>query len=176
MPQRHPQFLKSSLQISHTQIASLKQTVDNIAVTLKRYEKDLKDQEDFITQLEDRACDLDLNLDSLEQYTRKYNVEIHGIPEKCDENLKDVITSLGSKLDVDIRGQDIDIVHHLNRKPPAIKPIIVRFSSHSNKQEFYQARFKLHEEYFTSILPGKGSARSISINENLTARRKELLA
>ena len=37
--------LKSSLQISNTQIAGLKQTVDNIAVTLKRYEKDLKDQE-----------------------------------------------------------------------------------------------------------------------------------
>ena len=65
--------------------------------------KDLKDQEDSITQLEDRAYDLELNLDSLEQYTRKYNVEIHGIPEKRDENLKDVITSITSKLDVDIR-------------------------------------------------------------------------
>ena len=147
-------------------------------VTLKRYEKDLKDQEDSITQLEDRAYDLELNLDSLEQYTKKYklNVEIHGIPEKRDENLKDVIRSIASKLDVDIRSQDIDIVHRLNRKPPAIKPIIVRFSSHSKKQEFYQARFKLYEAVFSSILCGECSTRSIFINETLTARRKELLA
>ena len=135
-----------------------------------------KDQEDSISQLEDKAYDHKLNLDSLEQYTRKYNVEIHGIPEKRNENFKDVITSLASKLDVDIHSHDIDIVHRLNRNPPATKPIIVRFSSHSKKQEFYQAQVKLHEADFSSILPGEGSARSIFINENLIARRKELLA
>ena len=53
----------------------------------------------------------------------------------------------------------------------------MRFSSHSKNQEFYQARFKLREADFFSILPGpvEGS-HSIFINENLTARRKELLA
>ena len=120
--------LKSSLQISDAQIASLKQTADSIAATVKKYEQDLKDHENSINQLEDRTYDLELNQDSLEQYTRKYNVEVHGIPEKRDENLKDVIVSIASQLDVDICSQDIDIVHRLHRKPPAIKPIIVRFS------------------------------------------------
>ena len=169
--------LKSSLQISDAQIASLKQTADSIAATVKKYEQDLKDHENSINQLEDRTYDLELNQDSLEQYTRKYNVEVHGIPEKRDENLKDVIVSIASQLDVDICSQDIDIVHRLHRKPPAIKPIIVRFSSHSKKQEFYQARFKLREADFSSILPAPvESSQSIFINENLTARRKELLA
>ena len=81
--------LKSSLQISDTQTASLKQTVDNISTTVKKYDKELKDHENYISQVEDRVYDLELNLDSLEQYTRKYNMEIHGIAKKREENLKD---------------------------------------------------------------------------------------
>ena len=44
-----------------------------------------------MNELEDRAYDLELNQDSSEQYIRKYNVEVYGIPEKRDKNLKDVI-------------------------------------------------------------------------------------
>ena len=60
-----------SLQISDAQIVSLKQTADSIAAAVKKYEKDLKDHENSINQLEGRAYDLELNQDSLEQYTRK---------------------------------------------------------------------------------------------------------
>lgn len=111
------------LQINDAQIASLKQTVDNIEATLKTYEKDLTDHENSLTinQQEDGAHDLELNQDSLEQCTRKYNVEVHGFPEKRDENLKVVIISIASQLDVDICSQNIDGVHCLQKKPPAIK-------------------------------------------------------
>jgi len=74
-----------------------------------------------MNQQEDGAHDLELNQDSLEQCTRKYNVEVHGFPEKRDENLKVVIISIASQLDVDICSQDIDGVHCLQKKPPAIK-------------------------------------------------------
>ena len=43
-----------------------------------------------IRQLEDGAYDLELNQDSLEQYTRKCDMEVHGTPEKRNETLKDV--------------------------------------------------------------------------------------
>lgn len=63
------QELKSSLQVSDTQIASLKQTVDNIATTVKKCDKE-SSLRHYISQVEDRVYDLELNLDSLEQYTR----------------------------------------------------------------------------------------------------------
>ena len=69
-----------------------------------------------------------MNQDSLEQYTRKYNVEIHGFTEQQDENLKYIISSIAGKLNVNIRSQGIDILHRLYRKPPTVKPIIVHFS------------------------------------------------
>lgn len=43
-----------------------------------------------ISQLEDGAYDLELNQDSLEHDTGKYDMEVHGIPEKRAETLKDV--------------------------------------------------------------------------------------
>ena len=104
-------------------------------------------------------------------------MEVHGIPEKRDENLKDVIVSIASQLDVDICSQDIDIVHRLHRKPPAIRPIIVRFSSHSKKPgssctKRYQARFKLREADFSSILPGPVEG-SILYSSMKTSQREE---
>ena len=88
-----------------------------------------------------------------------------------------VIISIASQLDVDICSQDIDIIHRLYKKLPAAKPITVHFSSHSKKQEFYQARFKLQEADFSSILlKSDEGSHAIFINENLKARRKELLA
>ena len=34
-------------------------------------------------------------IDDLEQYTRKQNLEIHGIPEQTDENLAEQVIALG---------------------------------------------------------------------------------
>lgn len=66
-------------------------------------------------------------------------------------------------------------MHRLYRKPPTVKPIIVRFSSYTKKQEFCQARFKLREVDLSSLFPGEAS-HTLYINENLTSSRKELLS
>ena len=42
---------------------------------------------------------LETKLDDLEQYTRKFNLEICGIPEDEDEDLEDTIIKLSECLD-----------------------------------------------------------------------------
>ena len=93
--------------------------------------------------MERQVENLEFDHDTLEQYTRKFNVEVHGIPECEGENLREIITKVGQKISVDISDDDIDIVHRLYRKPPAKKPIIVRFTSYKKKREFYKGRFNL---------------------------------
>ncbi|XP_068738439.1 uncharacterized protein [Montipora capricornis] len=167
--------LKAAVHFNDSNMSALKTAVDQIAASVKKYEEDLAQHKSAISKLDKSFHDLEVNQDSLEQYTRKYNVEIHGFPEQQDENLKDIISSIAGKLNVNIRSQDIDIVHRLYRKPPTVKPIIVRFSSYTKKQEFYQARFKLREVDLSSLFPGE-ALHTLYINENLTSRRKELLA
>ena len=52
-------------------------------------------------------------IDDLEQYTPKPNLEIHGIPEKAEENLAEQVITLGNALNVTIRRDDIDICHRM---------------------------------------------------------------
>ena len=131
-----------------------------------------------VYDLEQRVRNLKFDHDTLEQYTRKFNVEVHGIPECEGENLADIIIKIGQKISVDITSQDIDIVHRLRKKTLTTKPIIVRFTSYRKKREFYQARFNLKTTKISEIIASVQHEveAKIYINENLTQRRQELLA
>ena len=64
--------------------------------------------------------------DDLEQYTRKFNLVIHRIPERQEEDNVENVISLGNILKVNLTRGDIDIVHRLNTKS---KPKHDRLSS-----------------------------------------------
>ena len=55
-------------------------------------------------------------IDNLEQYTRKHNLEIHGISETPEENIPEKIIKLGKILNVHVSNNDIDICHRMGRK------------------------------------------------------------
>ena len=65
---------------------------------------------------------LETKLDDLEQYTRKFNLEICEIPEDEDEDLQDTIIKLSECLNVDLRVKDIDIVHRFKKGNMAPNP------------------------------------------------------
>ena len=66
----------------------------------------------------------------VEQYTRKHNLEIHGIAEN--------VVKLGKAVNVHISASDIDICHRMGpRNSSGPRPIIVRFKSHKKKTELY---------------------------------------
>ena len=164
--------LKTSIQFNDEQVAKIQKENEQLIKTNNDLQAEVYD-------LGKRVETLEFDHDSLEQYTRKFNVEVHGIPECEGENLSDIIIKVGQKASVDIAHQDIDIVHRLYRKPPTIKPIIVRFTSYRKKREFYQARFNLKDINISEIIESAqydDDKARIYINENLTQRRQELLA
>jgi hypothetical protein len=109
----------------------------------------------------------------MNQYQRKYNLEIHGIPEDKDEDLEDVVETIAKEVGVEIESVDIDIVHRLPSKIQP-KPIIVKFKHYNDKKLIYEARWKLrHYKGNNDRLNG---AQRIYINENLTTERKRLFA
>ena len=163
--------LKESIQFSDEQVAIVKKENEELVQKNNALENKVYD-------LGQRVRNLEFDHDALEQYTRKFNVEVHGIPECEGENLADIIIKIGQKISVDITSQDIDIVHRLRKKIPTAKPIIVRFTSYRKKREFYQSRFNLKTTKISEIIESvqhEVEAR-ICINENLTPRRQELLA
>ena len=113
---------------------------------------------------------LETKLDDLEQYTRKFNLEIWGIPDDEDEDLEDTIIKLSKCLNVDLRVKDIDIIHRFKKGNMTPKAIIVHFSNYFSKDEMYRSRWKLRNANVSSVF----SAEKIYINENLTALRAGL--
>ena len=82
-------------------------------------------------ELVQRVGELEVEEDDLEQYTRKFNLEIHEIPEREEEDNVENIIKLGQLSGVNISRDDVDIVHRLRRKTNgAPQPIIVRFSNY----------------------------------------------
>ena len=146
-------------------------------VYLKNQFKELKEENDIaqseIVNLKARIGELEDMQDEMQQYQRKYNLEICGIPESEDENLKDVIEAIATEVDVEIDSTDIDIVHRLPSKFRP-RPIIVKFSAYDDKKELYESRWKLRRyKGSNEILNG---ATKVYINENLTTERKRLFA
>ena len=90
-------------------------------------------------------------LGDLEQYSRKFNFEICGIPEDEDEDLEDTIIKLLECLNEDLRVKDIDIVHRFKKGNMESKPIIVRFSNYFSNDEMYQSRWKRRNENVSSV-------------------------
>ena len=121
--------------------------------------------------MEQQLSDLASKQDDIEQYTRKFNLEIHGFPENEDENSAYSVIKIGELSGVMVTRKDIDIVHRMKRKSRNLpRPIIVRFRSYGIKSKLYSARRNLRNTDFSTMGP-----ESIFINDqNLTSWQAEL--
>ena len=113
--------------------------------------------------------DMEKQIDSLEQYTRRNSLRVQGIPEKetedtCEEVLKIVNETLG--VNPPIAPSDIDRVHRVgphstNRSGP--RPVIIKMATYRARARIFKERAKLRH------CPDR-----IFINEDLTKLRSNL--
>ena len=97
-----------------------------------------------LEEVKQRLYDAEGSHNDLEQYIRKFNLVIHGIPERQEEDNVENVISLGNIVKVNLTSGDIDIVHRLNTKSKTkTRPIIVRFSNYNAKSQLYKARINL---------------------------------
>ena len=61
-------------------------------------------------ELDERHYDIEARYDELEQYTQKFNLVIHGIPEHEEEDNVANVFTLGKRLKVNLTPGYIDIV------------------------------------------------------------------
>ena len=102
-------------------------------------------------------------LDDLEQYGRRNNLRINGIPEKADENTTELVKTLANdKLGVSLDDRDFDRSHRVGKPGARPRPILVKFTNYTARNLVIKQRRKL-----------KGSR--ISINEDLTKKNQDLL-
>ena len=118
-------------------------------------------------------------VDALEQYGRRLNLEIAGVPVKGNENTNNIVVEVAKLANVEITKDQISTSRRLAAKPKRnaidqaarfLPPIIVRFISRDIRNHLYANRQNLrnaNSKHFST-----DGTNHFYINENPTRYRK----
>lgn len=113
---------------------------------------------------------------SLEQYSRKNNVEISGIPETPKEDVCRIVRDVGATLGVEVLENDISTAHRVptfkKDRPP---PIIVQFCRRTIRDALiskFRDRKKMTANQIHAALPSS----DVYVNEHLSPENKLFLS
>jgi len=167
--------LKASLKSKDCEVQSLQELLSKTWERNKALELELNAAKVKINKQDNKIYNLWDNLDSLEQYTSKNSLEIHGVPKEAYSSMEEVVLTIANALDVDISSNDVEISHHLKRRN-SNTAIIVKFANHKVKTKLYKARTRLKTAKMSSVFPRCPVSilefkDRIFINENLTGHR-----
>lgn len=146
---------------------------DVVSRSLKTYIEQVNALKQQVSVLEERLRKAEVGknkYDELEQYQRRNNIRVFGVPESSGEKTDDLLVQLfHEKMGVQVTLEQIDRSHRVGRRSEQQegstarnRPIIVKFTSYRDRQRVFTAKKKL-----------KGSG--IIVVEDLVPSRRELL-
>lgn len=120
-----------------------------------------------------KIVSLENRVNELEQYSRCKNIEIKGVEECPDENLKQLVVKIANKLGAtEIIEKNIDIVHrvgNMNNRSP--KDIIVQFKDRESRNRVISNK---KVRIVSNEVTGGKNVNPIYLNEHLTPFNKQL--
>ena len=128
-------------------------------------DKQINHLQNDLTTLKNRVEDLELHLDSVDQYERRDYVILSGpslTPEATQENTTNLVTQMiKDQLKINIKESNNSVSHRLGSKRQHNRPIIVKLVNRSLKQDLVGACIQLRFQLY--------------VNESLTPKRRGLL-
>lgn len=137
-------------------------SVKSLHLEVSTVQAALKEQARDISRLKEE-------LNDSQQYSRRPNMELHGLPVVPGENLMNVMKDLYGKINIaSFNESDVVAIHRLPRKHGTVPPVLIRFASISVKDCWMAARGKLQRLCQTDNDP------RLYFNDNLTHANREL--
>ena len=155
------EFVKEKFENVSTDINLMKdQIINNLMESNKKLQKRVENLEN---QIKNQQYEIDAN----NQYHRRNNLEIHGIPNNVnDEDLEDKVIQILDNIDVKVSKMEIEACHRL---PPtrssSNKKTIVRFVSRKKTEQSIKSKKKLQDLNMASLNFPQDS--KIYLSENL---------
>lgn len=153
----------------------VKKRIENIEVQQKSISK----LETDISELKNEIRVLKQGVQKQEQWGRRSNVEIVGLPERTNENLVELMSRLAKLANCPLNPDtDIDFVTrvaHKSKDQKKPKPVIVRFLARYKKDNFL-ARLRAIKNFKASDIGFTGNSSRIFFNEHLSVTNKILLS
>ena len=125
-----------------------------------------------VSEMSLKIVDLESKCNSLEQYGRRNNLEISGIPDSVDQiDLEDKVVEIFDKIGVDLSNDEIEACHRIGKSKDNSKTRIIRLVNRKKCKSALFNRKKLRNIDTSSInLPNA----QIYINENLSPANQAL--
>ena len=99
-----------------------------------------------INFLENKILTLESEHNSLEQYGRRNNIEITGIPDSVpDQNLEEKVVDILNKITVNVSPKDIETCHCKGVSKNSSKKTIVRFINRKHAKKVFLSRKNLRK-------------------------------
>lgn len=125
-----------------------------------------KDKDQIIADLEERT-------ENLEQYTRNHNIEIHGIPQKQNEDCKNLLLKIAQELDIDMNMEEMDVAHRVAvRRATTALPIVAQLTTRTKRDELVKQKVLI---IMNNNIEGLQIGQKMFISEHLTLKNKNLL-
>ncbi|XP_077984614.1 uncharacterized protein LOC144439215 [Glandiceps talaboti] len=164
--------LQASVEYISTFFDMYKERMENIEAE----NKSLKEQ---LVSINDNLTTTQQELRDLQQYTRRNNLEIHGVPEQPDEDTDSLVVKVANSAGIHISTSDIDISHRLPSRThahphPRPAPIIVKFTRRTIRNNIYSARKHIKNKSTRDMNIDNHTDTRIYINENLSPANKQL--
>ncbi|XP_028038465.1 uncharacterized protein LOC114249196 [Bombyx mandarina] len=128
--------------------------------------------------LDSRMQSIDSQFNLKEQWSRRSNIEILGIPERKGENLIELVSKIAEKAGFALNPQiDVDFVTRvapMDRSSSRSKPVILRFVSRYRKDDML-AKLRRLKELKSSDIGFPHDSSRLYFNDHLTKNNKLLL-
>lgn len=162
--------IKTDISDIKDELINIKEVViQNLIRENERLKERVEELEGRSKYAEDRLVTAEIHSYSLEQYDRRNNIEIQGIPNNIiNEELEGKVIEIFKAIDIDITSYDIEDCHRLGHASP--KTTIVRFVNRRNCKTALITRKKLK----TANLEDIGLTSPIFLNENLSPNNSRL--
>ena len=126
--------------------------IDQLITENKALTNEISNLKDSLKQKDKKITSLEKDVLNLQQYVRRNNLEICGIPDEIsDADLEDKVIAIAKSIDVEFTKSDIEACHRLKKgKNERYARTIIRFVNrkscdnlHKNKKNLKNAKVKL---------------------------------
>lgn len=162
------EFLSAQVDTANSLMKEIKEEL----VTIRKENNELREK---CVSMSEELFEVRERLRNLEQYTRKNNIEISGIPVTQNENVIEIVKDIGSALSMDVEESQITAAHRIpSFKKDRPAALIVQFQKKDLKDKFVN-KYKEAKSLTADQVNTKYPKNRVYINDHLCPENKMFL-
>jgi DNA gyrase/topoisomerase IV subunit A len=167
--------LSTTVQFVSDKLDSSTKLMEAISTELAALKKENGELRNNNARLSSEVEDLKERMRTLEQYTRRNNLEISGIPVTASEDVVAIVQDVGSALGIAVEDSEVSAAHRIPSYRQDRTPSIVVQFHHRTTRDSLIAKFREKKSLCASKVNSSFTQQKVYVNEHLSPNNKLFL-